>query len=56
VATPYLFLGIAQANIGLKEEAIINLKYVVKNVSNTTLDPDNTNYQSATRILKLLEQ
>lgn len=53
--TPYLFLGIAQANIKLKEEAIVNLKYVVKNVS-TTLDPDNPNYQSATRILKLLEQ
>jgi hypothetical protein len=52
--TPYLFLGASQANIGLKEEAIQNLRYVVNN-SKTALDPDNPTYQEATRILKLLE-
>lgn len=28
--TPYLYMGVAQANIGLKEEAIENLRHVVE--------------------------
>jgi hypothetical protein len=54
--TPYLFLGIAQWNIGLKEKAIINLKKIVENYPNTTLDPENPAYQKAIQILKEVEQ
>jgi tetratricopeptide (TPR) repeat protein len=48
--TPYLYLGIAQANTGLKDEAIKNIRYVVNNA------PGDPEYAEAGKILKQLEQ
>lgn len=47
--TPYLFSGIASANLGHKEEAIERLEYVVKNASG------QDEYSDADRILKMLK-
>jgi tetratricopeptide (TPR) repeat protein len=48
--TPYFFLGVAQANTGLKDEAIKNIRYVVDNA------PEDPEYKQAEGILKQLEQ
>lgn len=48
--TPFLYLGMAQADMGLKDEAIENLKYVV---DNTPGDPE---YAKASEVLEILEQ
>ena len=48
--TPYCYLGAAQAEMGLKDEAIKNLKYAV---NNTRGDPE---YKEAEELLKRLEQ
>ncbi len=48
--TPYLFLGVAQADMGLKDEAIKNIRHAV---DNTPGDPD---YAEARKILERLEQ
>jgi tetratricopeptide (TPR) repeat protein len=50
--TPYLFLGVAQEHMGLKEEAIKNFEHVIQNCNRTTLDPSNPAYQQAARLLK----
>ena len=48
--TPYFYLGVAQANMGLKEEAIKNVKYVIDNA------PGDPEYKEAENILKWIEQ
>lgn len=48
--TPYLFLGIAYANIGQKENAIKNLEYVLENA------PEDPAYAQAAEILKKLKE
>jgi tetratricopeptide (TPR) repeat protein len=48
--TPYFFKGVAQANRGLKDEAIKNIRYVV---DNTIDDPE---YEEAREILEKLER
>jgi tetratricopeptide (TPR) repeat protein len=47
--TPYLFLGIAQANMGSKDEAIKNIRHVVDNA------PEDPEYKQAEEVLKQLE-
>jgi len=48
--TPYFYKGVAQANKGLKDEAIKNIRYAV---DNTLGDPE---YAEARKILERLEQ
>jgi len=48
--TPYYYLGMAQADTGLKDEAIKNIRYVV---DNTPGDPE---YAKAREVLEMLEQ
>ena len=48
--TPYLFLGLAQANMGMKKEAILNFEYVIKNA------PGDPAYQQANEFIKKLKQ
>jgi len=48
--TPYFYKGVAQANKGLKDEAIKNIRYAV---DNTPGDPE---YAEARKILERLEQ
>lgn len=47
--TPYLFLGLAQANMGLTNDAISNFEYVTKNA------PGDPNYQRANEFIKRLK-
>src|SRR4030042_6539232 len=47
--TPYFFLGIASANMGLKKEAISNFEHVIENSSG------NPDYKQAEEFLKLLK-
>jgi tetratricopeptide (TPR) repeat protein len=46
--TPYLFRGIALANLGNKDQAIADLKYVAENA------PDDLEYAQAEKLLKQL--
>ena len=48
--TPYFYKGVAQANIGLKDEAIRNIRYAVDNT------PEDPEYAEARKILRRLEQ
>ncbi len=48
--TPYLFLGIAYANMNNKEKAIELFNYVLKNA------PDDPNYAQANDFLKMLRE
>ena len=48
--TPYFYLGVSQANMGLKDEAIENIRYAVDNT------PGDTEYAEAREILERLEQ
>jgi len=48
--TPYFYLGMAQADMGLKDEAIKNIRYVVDNT------PEDPEYAKAREILERLEQ
>jgi len=47
--TPYLFMGVAQANMGLTDDAILNFNYVIDNAAD---DPD---YQQAKEFKKKLQ-
>ena len=48
--TPYFYLGAAQADMGLKDKAIKNIRYVVDNT------PGDAEYAEARKILERLEQ
>ena len=47
--TPYLFLGLAQANMGMINDAISNFEYVIENA------PYDPNYQQAQNFIKQLK-
>jgi tetratricopeptide (TPR) repeat protein len=47
--TPYLYLGVAYANLGNKEKAISNLEYVIENT------PGDPNYAQAKTLLDQLK-
>jgi len=47
--TPYFFLGIAAANMGLKDEAISNFEHVIEDASG------NPDYREAEKFMKLLK-
>ena len=47
--TPYLYLGVAEANLGMKNEAISNFEYVIKNA------PGDPNYQEANELIRKLK-
>ena len=48
--TPYLFLGIAEANMGNKDDAISNFEYVIANA------PDDPDYKQAKEFIKMLKK
>lgn len=53
--TPYLFQGVAQANMGLENDAISSFKYVI---TKTTSDPDlknDRNFQQAKAFLDIIQ-